>query len=473
MKKTSAIVFIGLIMVLTLSFLVKAQFEVIFPFMETQVDDYYIRSEITTHFPLERSHVVGAYKKGDLVVSVIEIFDQKVAFGYNAEEDWIPAMEDYLDLFFSNYEMRLVGVETVAGLETLIIELVSKKTGMLRHKYLLDQRTGLVLSQFVYDRAGNLMTSYKALEVDYDPDFSALDLNMVELGSALSHYPISEAQLEALLPWFDLNSLALPVDFQVVGYSQMDPGGEYPDGTRILVWASDGYESLVLEIAFADHGQIIFDQNTILEIVEHMPSSIIAEVVGQPVAFSLHGPSLELDEVTTMLSSLSPAKEIANPEALRFEMFVRGETLLYPFDYNAIPQEALSETEFFELAPMAFKLANAFPQNLEVVGYAKVSYSDDQKSTLAIYERYPDMEIEDLVIILSDGERFHHVGLSFAPNYTDYKHRGQSTRRFQSWVIVLFDGWPISFFSHSTFLSYEEQLDIIEELGKGYIINPK
>lgn len=475
MKKALTHVTLILVIVLALSSFVTAQFEVAFPFMETQVVDYYVRSKITTHAPREISQIVEVHKKGDLIWSVVEIDDQTFSYGYDVEESWVPDMEDYLELFFSNYEMRLVGVETVARHEALVIELVSKQTELLRHRYFLDQKTGLVLNQDMYDREGNLTTSYEALEVDYEPDFPTLDFDMIDFELSLPHYPLSEAELKASLPWFNLDFLTLPATFQVVGYSQLDLDEGDLDGTttKILVWASDGYESVVLEIASAAQDQVILDQDTVLEIVEYMPSSIIAEVVDQPITFSLRGSSLGPDEAITILSSLSPAQKIANPETLRFEMFARGETIRYPLDYSKIPQEALTEAEFFRLAPMAFRYASTFPQDLKVVGYAKVYYSEDQKNSLPIYERHPDLSLEDLVIIFSDGERFHHVGLSFAPNYTDYELRGQSIRHFQSGVSVLFNDWPIAFFSHSTFLSYEEQMDIIEELGKGYVINPK
>jgi hypothetical protein len=462
-----------------MSSLVTAQFEVVFPFMEIQVDDYYIRSKIT-HASREESHIVEVYKQGDLVVSKLEMHGQVWASGYDAGFTWTPEMDDHLELFFSNYEMRLVGVETVAQRESLIIDLVDKKTDVLRHTYFLDQESGLILSQYLYDQKGSLTTTYEALEVDYDPDFSTLDFDLVEFQTSLPHFPISEADLEAALPWLTPDPLCLPEGFQVVGYSQMDPLPETYEGDRrdattssILIWSSDGYESLVLDIAYPKDKQITVDQDTVLEIVEHMPSSIIAEFVDHPLTFSLRGISLDPDEAVKMLLSLSPAQQITNPEVLSLEMFAQGETLLYPFDYNTIAQEALSEDEFFELAPMAFHYASTFPQDLQVVGYARVDYSEDQKSILSIHERHPDLPLEDLLITLSDGERFHHVGLSFAPNYTEYKHRGQSHRYFQSWVSVLFNDWPISFFSHSSFLSYEDQMEVIAELGKGYVINTK
>lgn len=221
MRKTLTRLTVCFALVLVVSSLAMAQLEVVFPFMEMQVENFYIKTKTTDYSKEKDPFITEVYKKDGLMVSITEFKDRQFLFGYK-EDDWAPKMEDHLQLFYSNYELRIVQVETVAGREALVIELVEKKSQQLRHKYLVDQETGLTLSQYLYDKQGNLTTAHEVLEVDYDPDSSVIDFDQIHFLPSFQHHPLTVKEVKNLLPWINLESLSLLEPLEVVGYSKMD-----------------------------------------------------------------------------------------------------------------------------------------------------------------------------------------------------------------------------------------------------------
>lgn len=59
------------------------------------------------------------------------------------EPTWEP--EPDTDLFFSNYELQVVGFMTVANRLCVVINLYNKNTGQLVWKYAMDAETKLIL----------------------------------------------------------------------------------------------------------------------------------------------------------------------------------------------------------------------------------------------------------------------------------------------------------------------------------------
>ena len=139
------------------------------------------------------------------------------------EPTWEP--EPDTDLFFSNYELQVVGFMTVANRLCVVINLYNKNTGQLVWKYAMDAETKLILWSFKYGRNGGIVFANEVLEVDYNPpDISHLNLDDFPVFNVTTyHFPLNQADFLARVPWITLDDLPLPEGYRIVGFSEAFP----------------------------------------------------------------------------------------------------------------------------------------------------------------------------------------------------------------------------------------------------------
>ena len=107
------------------------------------------------------------------------------------------------------------------------------------------------------------------------------------------------------------------------------------------------------------------------------------------------------------------------------------------------------------------------PEGFEITGYARIYYPDSYKQNLPVHSDYPDETIVDYLITLTDGKRFHYVGISAAASYEDsrtgvpyrisinYQEKGATAQVM---------GTPFALYSESYFLAYQEQAELLKAL---------
>lgn len=79
----------------------------------------------------------------------------------------MPKTEPNLELFFSNYELRVVDTAEVAGRTGLVVELYHRSDNRLVVKYFVDFETGLALNQYQYDPNGSV-SAYEVIRFQKD-----------------------------------------------------------------------------------------------------------------------------------------------------------------------------------------------------------------------------------------------------------------------------------------------------------------
>lgn len=150
-----------------------------------------------------------------------------------------------LDLFYTNYEIRIYGLDEVAGRSCFLTSILSRTTGLPAIDNCVDRETGLALRSTTYDAKGNATDRTTYLEFDTAPDLSGIEFRAPSWTSIT--YPSTDLtadQLSVLLPWLRLPTW-LPGNFELLAIQHWH--SQTPDGHR-LSW----YGSERVQIVFTD-----------------------------------------------------------------------------------------------------------------------------------------------------------------------------------------------------------------------------
>lgn len=321
-----------MLLIISLSVTATAQLEAIFPFSEQQVDNYYIKTKITTYYTPDGQNTATTevYYLDNTIISQFEVGGNLVQYQNVIEPTWEPDLD--LNLFFSNYELKIVDTKLVAGRECIVIDLYRKNNGQLVITYVVDKETRLTLEQYRYNPQGNLFFVTEVLEVDYDPDISAIDFdNIPKFNLSIHQLPLSQADFLKLAPWINLTALPLPEGFEIIGYSQADYPQELLEGnwlntnypslpiTHLWIWASDGYYHGFINIAFATAQKIELSPNSGLEIIENTSDSTIVTIPDHPLTIEMVNELTTPEQRIAILQALTNIDQIFNPQALILE----------------------------------------------------------------------------------------------------------------------------------------------------------
>lgn len=477
MRRTASVLAV-LFLTFVLSTPACAQLNTMLPFLHQEVGDYYIKSRVLDPSGYLGSSryadaIVEMYVRGDVGVSRSELFGEVFEFSLDMDT-WTP--ETDLELFYDNYEVRIVGMEKAAGRHGFVVELYHKSDQQLKQRYVIDQEKGLVLNQYTYDLAGNLIQGYEAVEVDFDPDFSAIDWEHIQFEITMEHQPLSKDEFKKLLPWINLESLPLPGGFAISAYSEVDSAWyhenrylqeNYPNlpADAYWIWVSDGFEVIVIEVFTIQGSEIILKSDSYLDVVESLPGVTVIVLPGQPATVNIQGSSLTLHQIENIILALTGAREIRNLEALDTLSIHSQLPDVESIDYASLPLEPVSKQELLRLNPWMSMSSNRASGFL-VTGLWKTTYPEKIKERFALHQEHPNLNLIDLVVELSDGERVHYISVSFALDF----HRepllggninyGVSLNGFE----LLAQGPLLSVYSESTFLSIDDQLTLVGEL---------
>lgn len=476
MKKASGFAITLLFLIFFVGGTAFAQLDIVLPFLNKKVGDYYVKSRVID--PAGHLEIMTeTFVKGDVTVSRTELHGQVYEFAF--QDLWSP--EASLELFYANYEIRVVGMAKAAGRDGLVVELYRKKDRRLVQKYVIDQEKGLVLNQYSYDQAGNLVQGFEALEVNFDPDFSTIDLENIAFSLGGGHHPLTKGEFENLLPWINLDHLPFPEGFEIIAYSENTKGHSFDEDIYFKekfpnismgvywIWVSDGYETIIIEAAAAKGEEVSLAPDSFLEVVKLLPGYTIIVVAEQPAFVQVHSDFLTLPEVTDILLALTGADEIKNLEALAaVQTPIRMPDLEF-IDYASLPQEPISKEEFLALNPWIDLDSYKRPAGFTVTGFARVTYPKEIKDQFTLHEKHSDSTIIDLIVELSDGERFHYLSVSFTPDFHKHRLTGVRINYGLNSMEVVASGPPLSIYSESVFVSEEDQRIIIRELFPGLI----
>lgn len=462
----------AVLLVLALAGSAWAQLDVAAPFLTQEVGDYYIKARVLEPAGQPLEVMVEVYSQGDITVTKTEVLGR--SFEFAMQEIWVP--ETDLELFCENYEVRIVGMQEVLGRRALEVELIHKRSQQVREKYLIDQETGLALNKYTYDRAGNLVQGFEAVEVDFAPDFSALDVDSIPFRMDLEHKPLSKEVFGELLPWLNLDALPLPEGYAVVAYSEATSAWHrenpffqenYP-GLPLgayWVWVSDGFEAIIIEVFAATGEEIVITADSYLEVVELPSGAAAVALAGQPATIEVQGSDLSGPDITEILLSLTGVREIRNQEALARDPLVNLLAEQESIDYASLPREPVTKEEFFRLNPWTRLSSAKQPAGFSVTGIYQVEYPQEIKEKFTLHKEHPDREILDFILELSDGETLHYIGVSFAPGFHRERLLGTTISIVGlNRIEMLANGPLFSIYSESSKLSEDDQLIILGEL---------
>lgn len=167
-----------------------------------------------------------------------------------------PAVPDLpLDLFYTNYEIRVYGVGEAAGRSCFLVSIIKRAMRSADQPVLdlcVDRETGLSLQATAYDRHGKPYYRGTYLAFDTNPDLTGIEFprlpwEVVEVPST----DLTPGELAQRLPWLRLPTW-LPGNFRLLAIQHWH--AEWSDGQRRL-WS--GRESERYDILYTDGLEVI------------------------------------------------------------------------------------------------------------------------------------------------------------------------------------------------------------------------
>lgn len=161
------------------------------------------------------------------------------------------------ELFYANYEIHVVGIDTVAARSCFITHIVSRNSGMPAAELCVDRTTGLSLSTVTYDLAGEPTTRTVYLAFNTEPDLT--DIHFPKLAESTVTIPSVDLTIDELssrFPWLTLPSW-LPRGFELIGIQQWQwPKSEAgatqttlsSEMAETLIFYSDGYRTIDISL---------------------------------------------------------------------------------------------------------------------------------------------------------------------------------------------------------------------------------
>lgn len=313
------------------------------------------------------------------------------------------------------------------------------------------------------------------MEVDYNPpDISDLNLDDFPVFNMTTyHFPLNQADFLARVPWITLDDLPLPEGYRIVGFSEAFPSQyilnddwlftKYPRQpiTYLYIWTSDGFAQCMIRISFVSNQKIRLSSDSAIEILQNTVGSTMVTIPGLPLTIEIADDSNATTPAQRikMLQALTGIERISNPEKLELEYVPQG--LLYiAFSYADVPKHTITKQEFEKQVPWIYIEPDILPQGFQIVEFAKVDLPEEYKSFVPIYVKYPRAPIRDYVIILSEGQRYHYIGISDGTE--DGVIEGDFVVNYYSnAATIIIEGKPVAVYSHSSFLTSEEQLRIL------------
>ncbi|MGQ9731452.1 MAG: sigma-E factor regulatory protein RseB domain-containing protein [Candidatus Zipacnadales bacterium] len=149
-------------------------------------------------------------------------------------------------LLTANYAIRTVGRQRIAGVETLKIAVVNRRTGRLAEVFCIDPHTRLMLRRQTWDADGHEVMLTEVTRVLHHPRVNlGEELRKSELehhvSPKITEVPLTDAQCETQLGFRPRRPSFVPSGYQEIGvYARVCPQGRqyaevrYFDGLRIL-----------------------------------------------------------------------------------------------------------------------------------------------------------------------------------------------------------------------------------------------
>lgn len=437
------------------------------------IENYYIKTKTTYIIDGNPYEVIlSSYVFGSLVINQVELPNGS-RYQYQAEYEisWEPELD--IDLLFSNYELRLSGYQTLAGHECMVIDIYRKRSRQLAYKYLIDQETKLHLAEYKYGLRGELISFSEILEFNFDPDISQFDLkNIPKVNLTTQHFPMSQEQFQARMPWIDLSALPLPRGYKIVGYSQAILSQDllntewlyntyvsYPVN-YLWIWTSDGIENCIIKIGYVPNKMISLSPDLGLNVIYNDSTSTLVTVPNNPISIEVSGEFMTAEQRIVIIQALTSIERINNIEALdmSYTPTLREKIAI---DYTQIPKKSMTLEKFEEELPWIYTGTYAIPQGYKIVGFAKVEYPEDIKQALDVYQLHPNAPIRDYVIIISNGRNYHYIGVSDGTKDGVIRQWQANLRVHRASAALTLIEHPISVYSSSDFLTVEEQLQML------------
>lgn len=303
-----------------------------FPFIENNFEKLYLKQKYVEYADEVYTSIVEYYLFDNTFVEITETAEGLFSTDSAQRiQEYDPELQtatwrlsEYLEVLFSNYELRIVGFQQVLARDCVVIELHDKKQNSLKIKYVVDLKTGISLNEYYYDEDGKLVESYEAVSVDYDPDVSHINLDNTSTNDTVVHFErISKTELLERLPWVDLDSLLSPEGFRAVDFfhaiyetevldfqdaSSRSPQQTY-QSTGFTIIISDGLETIDIVIMFDSLLESVAEllPEAIIAIVEKLSATTIAIVLneGQDMAIAITSDVISHEERIEIIKALT------------------------------------------------------------------------------------------------------------------------------------------------------------------------
>lgn len=467
MKKILTSLMLSMLLILALTTIGLAQLEHIFPLVSSDTENYYVKAQITTGIKGVNPIITENYYLENIAITKQEFGDYTIEYQLEMTDTWTPEY-DY-NLLFANYKITLAGIQQVADRTGLVIEIYQKTSNQLVAKYVIDQATNVILNQYSYDSQGTLVLAFETLEINFDPDISAIDLeNIPKYTITDQHHPLTQTEFLASVPWINLSSLPLLPGYQIAGYSLIEDTQGFHHQTTAMtnlqIWLSDGHYVFTIIVTVDPSVEIIVAENTALEIVENTYNSLTVSIPNQPANITISGGNLTQDQFIEISQAITNTNLILNHELLIQNEQQFAQLDILDIDYESIAQRSLTRTEFYRLAPRILLGNIPLPDGFQIVDLAAIDFPEEIKELLYPYQEHPDITIHDLLIKLSDGEKFHYIGIAYGRGDQRYKTLNRNIDFSTSGVVFTMAEIPCTVFSFSDFLSFRDQLKILEAL---------
>jgi len=217
----------------------------------------------------------------------------------------------------------------------------------------------------------------------------------------------------------------------------------------------------MIKISFVSNQKIRLSSDSAIEILQNTVGSTMVTIPGLPLTIEIADDSNATTPAQRikMLQALTGIERISNPEKLELEYVPHG-SLYIAFSYADVPKHTITKQEFEKQVPWIYIEPDILPQGFQIVEFAKVDLPEEYKSFVPIYVKYPRAPIRDYVIILSEGQRYHYIGISDGTE--DGVIEGDFVVNYYSnAATIIIEGKPVAVYSHSSFLTSEEQLRIL------------
>lgn len=297
--------------------------ETLLPFTGRGPDTYFMVYQVSvSDYPVEGQEYLEyrVYSRGDTIayLTTIQLHDGTAhEYQFTMDLSGVSGPEPEPELFFTNYELRVVGLEEIAGRQTAVVDLVHKLTNQKVVTYAVDLETSMTLRRVEYDSLGQVVRWERVVEIDFQPDFSELDFTKNVLSLEGKYKEVSKEEVLQLLPWLQLDEAALPPGFAFIGYALVEGGVEfleenvlrsrYPGSPvdKVLLWFSDGLKHGQIRAVFV--GQQLSGFSYPVTVLDTSPADYSAiQVEGAGTVLSLSTDFMTAEEQLDLLKTLVP-----------------------------------------------------------------------------------------------------------------------------------------------------------------------